>query len=182
MNKQNFKDYFQNYYQKDMEIYRELRPRKDGFCSHDTYYFFCCKLYEKFHNFEYFILCNYEFNLIIQVVYTYFNHNWERFKEIFPDFIYLRANYNFINGGCEIASPFSFLWEFSVRAKRFELKSFEFTNKDRLEADLFFNEYLINIFEGYPDLNMNWDKFVQAMLSDLEIRRELYILSESSKI
>lgn len=178
MNKQNFKDYFQNYYEKDMKIYREIRPkpedeRPDGFCGHDTYYFLENKLYEKFHNFEYFILCNYEFNLIIQVVYTYFNLNWSKFKQILPDFIYLNAGFNFIMGGCDIASPFDLLWEFKERAKNFGFKSFEFSKQDRLEADLFFKEYLINIFENNPDLNMNWEMLVQAMLGDDDIQREL---------
>lgn len=184
MNKQDFKDYFQNYYQKDMDVYRELRPSSkhedsDGICGHITYDFLRRKLYEKFHNFEFFILCNYEFNLIIQVVYTYFRQNWERFKEILPDYIYLDAGFNFIMGGCAIITPWGLLWEFKERARNKGFKSFEFSKKDRLEADLFFKEYLINIFEKHPELNMSWDKFVQAMMGDKDIQIQLRRLEEN---
>jgi hypothetical protein len=29
MNKQDFKDYFENYYNKDMDIFREIRPKSE---------------------------------------------------------------------------------------------------------------------------------------------------------
>jgi hypothetical protein len=182
MNNQDFKDYFQNYYEKDMKIYRELRPISkeeglDGICRHVTHDFLQSKLYEKFHNFEYFILCNYEFNLIIQVIYSHFYLNWKTFKEILPDFIYLETGHNSL--ACAMTTPWSLLREFKQRPRNGEFKRFEFSMQDRLEADLFFKEYLINIFEDHPDLNMNWDKFVQAMLSDEDIQKELKRLEEN---
>lgn len=185
MNKEDFKDYFQNYYQKDMEIYRKIYPSNEngwdeGICSHATYTILKERLYEKFHNFEYFILCNYEFNLIIQVVYTHFRHNWEKFKEILPEFIYLEAGFNFINGGCAITTPWGLLYQFKNRPKKLNLKSFEFSKEDRLEADLFFKEYLVDIFDKHPELRMTWEIFVQAMLEDEDIQNQLKKLSQSN--
>lgn len=177
MNEQNFKHYFQNYYLKDMENYRKIYPKSekgwDGICYHGTKTILEERLYEKFHNFEYFILCNYEFNLIIQVVYTHFRHNWEKFKEILPDFIYLDAGFNYINGGCALSTPWDLFYEFKIRARKLRFKSFEFSKKDRLEADLFFKEYLENLFKKHPELDMNWEMFVQAMLGDEDIQNQL---------
>ena len=185
MNKEDFKHYFQNHYQKDMEIYREIVPKHvdgsdDGICYHVTNRILEEKLYEKFHNFEYFILCNYEFNLIIQVVYTHFRHNWENFKEILPDFIYLEAGANLYWGGCALTTPWGLLYQFKGRGKNLNLKSFEFSEKDRLEADLSFKEYIVVIFNKHPELRMTWEIFVQAMLGDEDIQNQLKKLAQSN--
>ena len=78
-----------------------------------------------------------------------------------------------------MTTPWSLLWEFKQGARIGRYKSFEFSVQDRLKADLFFKEYLINIFENHPELNMNWDKFVQVMLGDEDIQKELKRLEEN---
>jgi len=179
-----FKEYFLSYYQKDMEVYRGIynsthQEERLAMCSHSVHTILSEKLYEKFHNFEYFILCNYEFNLIIQVVYTHFRHNWSIFKELLPDFIYLEAGANLYWGGCSLTTPWELIYQFKVRAKELGYKSFEFSNKDRLDADLFFKEYLIELFEKNPKLDISWEIFVQAMLGDEDIQNELKRLARS---
>lgn len=78
-----------------------------------------------------------------------------------------------------MTTPWDLLWQLKQGAKNSRFKSFEFSYQDRLEADLFFKEYLINIFENHPELNMNWDKFVQVMLEDEDIQKELKRLEEN---
>ena len=176
MNKKDFKEYFQNDYQKDMETYRKYyysnqEVERPSICRHHVDYILKNDKIKDYKNFKNFLICNYELNLIIQIVHAHFNDKFLDLCKILPDFIHIKT---LRGSGCSIDSPAYLLLSFT----QFSKGKMKFDKNLILQADIFFKNYLIKIFNSYPQLGITWELLENAMLHDKDKEREIKYLNQ----
>ncbi len=149
-------DYFSANYLKDLEYFKSLNIG-DHLCGRIYSSLFNNEDKLNFLNLKNFIICQYELNLINQVIYTHFRADFDEWKKIAPKMLDQICTYG--------SHPINILI-FAERESKKSKNPIVFTLQEILSWDIYFKEYLEKICHENNFNNLTADGLLESVKND----------------
>lgn len=157
----NPQDYFLESYLKDFEYFKEL-----NLGNH-----FCGRIYSdlfsrdqlSFIDLKNFIICTYELNLINQLIYTHFQSDFDKWRQVAPKILDEKCVY--------ISHPLDII-KFAQKFSKKNNKKLIFTKEEILKWDDFIKDYIGQICRETEFSEMNPEKLFEAIKNDPDCNNE----------
>jgi hypothetical protein len=155
-------DYLKKYYLKDLKRFGE-----NILCGRTMSKFWNEKEREKWEYLDHFLVCQYELNLLSQIIYSNFKEDYEKWLEVSLPFVDCRCPS--AHGG--VGHPLSILWvaerDLSKKGPRFYIKKSLI-----LEYDRYFLEYVKEICKKYKFIKLTPELLIEALKNDSDCNSE----------